>query len=234
MQKNKLIDKLLLTLILFFISAGISYAAPAPLFNLKTEVLRQNIDPSQNAITVPLLPFSNLIIKPGTFNETVTLHVFTGDFNQIKNTIKGQSPTASYLFLFNTKNGTVFPAVPLEIQSYNNFNNTNTYFYPVSSPFNIDSANGKNWNGNIKADVQLPLNDSGFIVAANINLNANDKALNPLSPTVSVQNNVGQQVMPGTASKKISVWEIIGILLILGLISVFIGVFVFRGRKRKI
>ena len=181
----KFIVRLLPILLLLVVFTNVSYAESNPLFDLKNEVIRQNINLSKNNIIIPLPPFSNLIIKPGTFKETVALHVFKGNFNEIKSKIYGQTPFSSYLFLFNTNKGTVVPALSLEIKSYNNYNNTNTYFYPVYSPFYIDTTNVRSWNGNIKVDTYLPVVDSGFIVSANIDLKENDKSLLPqnIAPT---------------------------------------------------
>lgn len=183
MKKIKFIAKLLPLLILFFIFATASNAAFAQnqsLFDLSTAIRQEKITKNQKTQVVSLFPFTTLTIKPGTFNQDVTLYVYPGAWNNIKTALLNeQSPISSYYLVFKSKNDTVYPSIPLTIESYNNYINTDTFFYPVTQSGEIDRENQKNWPGHIRVRTELPVKDPGFIVAANIDLKPNDSSLNP-------------------------------------------------------
>jgi hypothetical protein len=205
------------------------------LFNLSTIVQQTEINANaKTPLAISLLPFTTINIKPGTFKEDVMLFVYKGDFEKIKTILpKGQSPISSYYLIFrNARQGfPVNPIVPLEIQSYNNYINTNTYFYPTNSPIAIDTINEKNWPGHIKIRTDLPINDSGFIVAMNKILQPNDSSfLNSqntkqnLTPTATQNNLVN-------LSKLVSLWPFALALIIV--ISLIFIIFWFISKKQK-
>lgn len=175
----------ILLIISFFISSLFLFAENSfaqnnqSLFDLSTPIRQEKISASaKTTLAVSLFPFTTLVIKPGSFQENVTLYVYPGVWNNLKTALpKDQSPISSYYLIFKSKDSTVYPSIPLTIESYNNYINTDTFFYPIASSGEIDKENQKNWPGHIKVRTELPVNDSGFIVAANKDISPNDSSL---------------------------------------------------------
>jgi hypothetical protein len=194
MKKIKLIVKLLPLFILFFLLTKSSFAITPPpiiLFDFSKEILQQKIQATAKDIQlIKLPPFTTISIKPGTFDQDTIIFVYRGDFDKIKAALpKDQSPISSYyLKMFSTKTGMATkPLMPINIQSVNNYSNTNTFYYPIDYTESIYPTNIKNWNGNILVNTDLPINDSAFIVAADKNLDKNDPALNVAKPSQTPQ-----------------------------------------------
>lgn len=159
------------------------------LFDTSKIIRQENIPANPNSVlTITFYPFTNIQFLSGSFTSNVTIYIYQDNFNFIKKALpNGQSPISSYYFTFKSSDGkSVFPLKPIRITSYNNFDKTNTYFYPLKSASQIDTANQKQWPGHLKISTDLPIDDSGFIVAANINL---DGTINPTIITTGVPNN---------------------------------------------
>jgi hypothetical protein len=90
----------------------------------------------------------------------------------------------------------------------------------------IDTQNQKNWPGHIKAITDLPVNDSGFIVAANIDLRANDSSLlNSQTPTQNLTPTITQN-NPFNLGNLTSLWPIaIAIIIVICLIFAIFWIF---------
>jgi hypothetical protein len=230
MKKTNLlfITYCLLLVVLLSLFAKNSFAATSnvSLFNLSNIVLQQKLNADAKNPQVIVLPFSTLVVNPGTFKNDAFIFIYEGDFDNIKKVLpQGQSPFSSYYLVFRQTNG--LPAIlfkPISTQSYNNYVNTNTYFYPLASSSLIDKANEKTWQGNVFAKADLPIQDVGFIVAANINLKQDDSSLHPKFVTPAAKTYTGQSG-PGL--------KIIGVILGLVLIGGFIAFLKVSKRRKK-
>lgn len=238
MNKIKFITKLLPLLILFLVFAIASNAVFAQnnqsLFDLSTPIRQEKITNIKETQAVSLLPFTTLIIKPGSFQEDVTLYVYPGAWNNIKTALLNeQSPISSYYFIFKSKNDTVYPSVPLTIESYNNYINTDTFFYPVARLGEIDRENQKNWPGHIRVRTELPVKDPGFIVAANIDLKPNDSSLNPTITASAPSVVLSPSTKPSTAGSFIK-QNIYLILVLVVIVILILGItfLLLKGSKK--
>jgi hypothetical protein len=186
------------------------------LFDLSTPIRQIKIPNSQQALYVSLLPFTTLTIKPGSFSEDVTLSVYLGAWNNLKTAIpKNQSPISSYYLVFKSSNSSVvYPSIPLTIESYNNYVDTDTFFYPTVSDKEIDTQNQKQWKGHIKVNTELPVKDQGFIVAANINLKPNDISLHPNTISPSPSSIPNQTSKPSSSSITQNIYLIVALIVV--------------------
>lgn len=214
----------------FFAKSSFALTSQNSLFNFSNIVLQQKLSANiKDVQVIKLLPFSTIVVNPGTFKTDTFIFVYKGNFDKIKAALPaGQSPISSYFFMFRDAGG--LPATllkPLNIQSYNNYVNTNTYFYPVNSSSQIDTENQKTWQGHILANTDLPVKDAGFIVAANINLQSNDNSLHPKLETPAAKTNTMQQ-----NTQINSILQIAGLLLAVVLIGGFVAFLNFSKRKK--
>lgn len=199
------------------------------LFDTKFVIRQEKINAnSKTPLVLSLYPFTTLVFQPGSFKSDVTIYVYKDNFINIKNILpKGQSPISSYYFIFkNSEDKIVLPLIPLRVQSYNNYINTNTYFYPLSTASQIDKLNQKEYKGHINVNTNLPINDSGFIVAANIELNGNDETLNPTTITEKIINTKQNQ-------KLNNLFALFPFIVIFIIIVFIVGLILFNSRKRK-
>ena len=229
MRKIKLIVKLLPLLILFFFFAQTSFAqnANGSFFDSKV-VFSQRVNPnSQQAFIIG--PFTSIIIQPKTFKEEVSLYVYEGNFDKIKAALPpSQSPISSYYLNFlNSKNQTITPELPIIIHSYNNYINSKTYFYPLTSTNQIDRNSVQEIPGPIKVIKQLPVKDVAFIVAVNKILNKNDSSLLPATSEKDAQ------TAPQAKTQYNSLILPFGLLGIVLLALLFVLFLSFRKRNKK-
>ena len=217
---------------LMFSKSSFAQNSNSSLFDTANPIRQEKINANaKTTLAISLFPFSTIIIKPGSFNEDVTLYISLGIWNKLKTALpKDQSPISSYYLVFKSKDGTVYPSNPLSIESYNNYINTNTFFYPLSSPDTIDTANQKNWPGHIRVRTDLPVKDSGFIVAANIDLKPNDSSLHPKPITPSIGQNT---TVPKTDLKADLLIPALALLIIIIIIFLTIGFLILKRWNKK-
>jgi len=202
MRKILLLACSLLFLILAFTKTSFAQAPTTEVQNyFDTTKQAANVFLSKGstaAQTINLPPFTNIIIDPGTFAGNTNVIVFKGNFDNIKTLIPAaQTPISSYFVVFfdSSKGNSVSALKPLHIISYVNYVKKTAFFYPLNSSFKIDSANQKQTPSPVKLTVDLPLNDSAFIVSSSIVLAKNDMSLNPAvlkgnpSPTIAGNTN---------------------------------------------
>lgn len=229
MRKIKLIVKLLPLLILFFFFAQTSFAqnANGSFFDSKV-VFSQRVNPnSQQAFIIG--PFTSIIIQPKTFKEEVSLYVYEGNFDKIKAALPpSQSPISSYYLNFlNSKNQTITPELPIIIHSYNNYINSKTYFYPLTSTNQININSVKEMAGPIRVNEQLPVKDIAFIVAVNKILNKNDSSLLPATSEKDAQTAPKAKTQYNSL---ILPFGLLGIVLLTLIVVLFLS---FRKRNKK-
>ena len=137
-----------------------------------------NIPDSTKDQTFSLMPFTKIIVTNGTFSENnVNIYVFNGDFDKVKTKVlpKGQSPFASYYFVYTNSQGKLLiPAKSIKIESYNNFVKSLTFFYPLDKTGKIDTQNQTNQPGPVLFKADLPTKDPAFVLAVNKNLSSDD------------------------------------------------------------
>lgn len=215
MNKIKLIFIIALSIaLLSFAKQSLAFEDPNAIFSLSKTVAQQKIPKSpKNVQVVNLLPFTVLVIKPETFQQDVTISVFEGNFDNIKKILpQDQSPISSYYFVFRSNDGVpVAPLVPINVQSINNYIDTNTFYYPMSSIREIDKANQKEYQGHIRVNVDLPVNDPAFIVAANKIISKSEIESQKPTPTIAaapIQNQSNNQ------RGKASIWPTVGALAV--------------------
>ncbi len=222
MKKIKLLLVLPLILLSLFLAKTSFAQTPQgnfpnnPFFNTSTPAVTSFIqygEKTAKQINVP--PFSTITVPSGSFSDNVTVYIFNGNWNKIKAVLpSGQSPISSYYIVFiNSKGSMVLPTNQITIQSYNNYINTDTYFYPMGAVGSIDTANAKSWSGHILVNTPLPIQDSAFIVAVNKNLSQNDPSLNPNSNLGN--GNTNSTPLPLNTQKAIAFVLLIGIALLL-------------------
>ncbi len=196
MKKIKLLLSLPLILA-FLLLANVSFAqttAPDvvtynPLFDMSKPTATSFIQfGERQAKRIDIFPFTTVIVPANSFKDNVSVNVYAGNWDKIKAVLpKGQSPISSYYLAFvDSKNKMVLPSNPIIVQSYNNFVETNTFFYPIGAAGNIDVANAKNWPGHIFVNTELPIQDSAFVVSANKALQKDDPSLHPPLPNTTV------------------------------------------------
>jgi len=243
-MKIKFIIILFTISILLFVFTKNSLAAEinSNIYDLTTTTKLEQIKAPSTADTkISLPPFTTITVKKGSFREDVTLSVYEGDFDKIKALIpKGQSPISSYYFVFKNQKGlTVFPSIPLTIESVNNYSNTDTFYYSLLPNITVDKQDQKKWSGNVSVNVILPIKNSGFILATNKILDKNDPALNAEKsitkpqPTPLLKDNTKPQaalllskITQNALLPKVSI-----LVIIAGLICITIWL-IWRRRKR--
>lgn len=158
------------------------------------------------------MPFSKVIIQPKSFADNVNVYVFGGNWDKLKAILpKDQSPIYSYYLVFvDSKGKMVAPTNQITVQSYNNYYNTDTFFYPLGAIGNIDVANSKRWPGHIMVDTLLPIQDSSFVVSANKILDKNDPSLHPSINPVNTQQNSGNQQASANLQKLVALILLVG------------------------
>ncbi len=189
MNKIKLIFIIALSIVLLsFAHQSFAFEDPNAIFSLSKVVTQQKIPRnSKDVQVVNLLPFTVLVIKPETFQQDVTISVFEGNFDNVKKILpQDQSPISSYYFVFRSADGVpVSPLTPINVQSINNYIDTNTFYYPMSSIREIDKVNQKEYQGHIRVNVDLPVNDPAFIVATNKIISKSEIESQKPSPTLT-------------------------------------------------
>lgn len=206
-------------LLLFFVPLQRSFAITSTpvLFDLSKIVLQQEIPANTKEVQLlKLFPFTTIAVNPGTFDQDVMVFVYKGDFDKIKAALPpGQSPISSYYLIFRSTRG-IFatPLLPLNVQSYNNYSNTDSFYYPVDSSQKIDEANKKNWSGNILVNINLPITDTGFIVATNKNLDKKDQALNVGVKTSAPSVTPASNTLAGNSFVKQNIYLILTLVII--------------------
>ena len=163
LKKTLFITIVLALFYIFNITQNVTFAQnKSLLFNTNFAIREEKINASSKTpLVMSLYPFTTLIFQPGSFTNDVTIYVYKDNFDNIKNILpKNQSPISSYYFIFKNSDGkTVLPKIPLKVQSYNNFIDTDTFFYPLNSTFQIDTINQKQWKGHINVNTDLPIKD---------------------------------------------------------------------------
>ena len=208
----------------FLLLAKVSYAqstAPSvipnnPLFDMTKPVATSFIEyGSKTAKTINIFPFTTIVIPPNSFKDNVAVNIYGGNWDKIKAVLpKDQSPIASYFIVFvDSKSKAVLPSNQINIQVYNNYVGTDTFFYPIGAIGNIDAANAGKWPGHIFVNTQLPIQDSAFIVSVNKLLQKNDPSLNP--PAANTQAATPAPAASPTTQKVIALVFLIGASLLL-------------------
>jgi len=167
-----------------------------PFFDMSKTVTSSFIPvDDKNPKEIIIFPFSKVIIQPKSFTDNVNVYIFEGNWDKLKTILpKDQSPVSSYYLVFvDSKGKTVFPTNEITVISYNNYINTDTFFYPLGAAGNIDVANSKKWPGHIMVNTLLPIQDSAFVISANKILDKNDPSLRLLANQGNSQKNSGNQ-----------------------------------------
>jgi hypothetical protein len=181
---------------LFFV--GTSYAQTPTLFSdsqITRTVLPKGISTPK---LILLFPFTRITIQPGSFNDDIQVIISSGNWNGIKSLIpKNQSPVSSYsISFFDSTGKIVYPAKPILVESYDNYVKTTAFFYPLDKNYDIDKSNVKSFPGPLLLKIDLPLQDSGFIVAVDKVLDKMDPSLNP--PLVPLPGASSQKTIPAS------------------------------------
>lgn len=210
-------------LLFFFLPLQRSIAqSPNSLFDLSKVILQLKVTASDKDVRlVKIPPVTTIVVKPGTFDKDVIIFVYQGDFDKVKAALPlDQSPVSSYFFVIKTIDGSIVtPSIPLNVQSYNNYSNTNTFYYPVDSSQKLDDLNKTSWTGNVLAKADLPITDSGFIIAANKDLAKDDPALS----TGTIANN-NPSVAPSSNALKENSFISQNLYLILALVAILVSI----------
>lgn len=166
---------------------------------------------------ISIFPFSKIIIQPKSFTDNVNIYIFRGDWDKLKTILpKDQSPISAYYLVFvNSKGKMVAPTNQISVQSYNNYVDTDTFFYPLGAVGNIDVANSRRWSGHIVVNTLLPIQDSAFIVSANKILDKNDPSLHPSTNSVTPQPNAVNQQASARLQKLFALVLLIGIAFLI-------------------
>lgn len=209
----------------------------ASLFNTQHIVIEQKITVASTHVDQPVLlfPYTNLLVKKGSFTSDVDLFVYAGNFNNIKSLLpNGQSSLSSYYLVFRNSAGIkVLPSVPVNITVNDNFSNTNMYFNPINGAGNFDTAKVQNWKGPTTGIVDLPVSDPAFVFAVNKNLDPNGAELNPtVIPTQPAAVANIPVVIQNNGSSQSALLPII-ILLLVVVCAIFVVVLVRNNKKRQ-
>lgn len=220
--------KILLSIFLFLVFFQASTHAQTlqiPGFDYLNPVAKEGkIDPKTGVNTIELLPFTAVFIDPGTFPQGYTLVALKGRWNDMKKLIPAdQSPISAFALVFYNKEGLqIKPSKPIKIQSFNNFTNTDTFFYPIKENGEIDMANYISWPGHIKVVTLLPIDSLAFIVGADVVIPENDPTLDPTKygpPVTPPSQKNSQQLNQKNLDPKL---PLVGILVALALVIAFI------------
>jgi len=225
--------KFLLSLVfflLFFQTPAFAQSVQIEGFDYSNTVKESTTDPATGITTIELLPFTAVFIDSGTFPQGYTFEAAKGNWNRMKELIpQEQSPISSYALTFYDSLGKqIMPSKPLRIQSFNNYTGTNTYYYPLFSDGSLDNDNVSFWQGNIKVEARLPIDDPAFIVAADANIPSDDPTLDPA--------NYGEPVSPSAQANNeaASSGNLRSILILIGILAgvTLAAAYVLKKRRR--
>lgn len=171
----------------------------------------------KNPKEINIFPFSKVIIQPKSFADNVNLYVFAGNWDKLKPILpKDQSPVSAYYLVFvDSKGKMISPTNQITVQSYNNYANTDTFFYPLGAVGNIDVPNSKRWTGQIMVNTPLPVQDLAFIVSVNKILDKNDPSLHPSLNSAGTQQNSGNPGLSPNLQKSVSLILLVGVALLI-------------------
>lgn len=195
-----------------------------------------NVTDSKKEQKITLDHFTNIIVQRDTFSEKdVKILVFEQDFDSVKLNIlpKGQSPIVNYYFVYANNQGKLLtPAKPIKIESYNNFVKSLTFFYPLDKYGKIDSKNQASQPGPVLFKTDLPINNPGFIIAVNKNLDKNNPALN-LGKNASPQAKQIQPTETNRTTSSVTKTILIALTIVALLIVIVAAVSLRRGKLKK-
>lgn len=172
--------------------------------------------PSSNVNTkarVEVLPFTTLVIEPGTFSNTTNVIVYKGKWQSIKSLLpEKEYPISSYYLLFlDSKGKQTFPKKEIAIESYDNYIDSKAFFYGITKDNKLDTASRIEFKGPVLVKTTLLLDNPAFVVATDKVLTENDPSLNP--QTNGTKPAVPQKNQANTPSLKSLILGIIAVIL---------------------
>lgn len=182
--------------------------------------------------TIILRPFTRIILQPNTFSDkSVIMLAVPGRWDTIKSTFlpNNQSPIISYRLLFQNPQGVlVLPNKPINIEAYNNFTGTKTFYYPLDISLNKDTLNQKQLPGPILAKVTLPTSDNAFIIAI-------DKIVDKNSQIFSVGTNNASTPPPvAKGLNQTSLKQIAIVAVVVIVVAVVLYLYYLKKKPKKI
>lgn len=171
-----------------------------------TTVAQQGKIKHDTQMTVRLSENTSITIYPSTFKEDVNIYVYKAKPEVLAKLLGlDQVNIDSFYLLFGDSKKLVKPTIPINVVSANNSPGTDTVFSPMNTEYSIDKQKQVVLSADQKIRVDLPVNDSGFIIASKVNTNATQ---------AKVENN--------TSNFRFSpINIIIGVLLVITVIGIF-------------